>query len=126
MSENLKIFVYIVDDNKSVRRALELLLLSADINVSTYETAEEFLLDNPRQNNSCIITDIMMREIDGFKLKEKLDEIGCKIPVIFLTGVDTPESRSKAKQIGVASYLKKPVDDQALLDSIHWVLSGST
>jgi len=67
-----------------------------------------------------------MREIDGFKLKEKLDEIGCKIPVIFLTGVDTPESRSKAKQIGVASYLKKPVDDQALLDSIHWVLSGST
>ncbi len=56
MSENLKIFVYIVDDNKSVRRALELLLLSADINVSTYETGRITNKDNKKFSNEEILS----------------------------------------------------------------------
>jgi DNA-binding response OmpR family regulator len=46
-----------------------------------------------------------------------------KMPVIFLTAFDSNESRQRAKQAGAVGYFCKPVDDQALLDTIQWVLS---
>lgn len=45
------------------------------------------------------------------------------MPVIFITAFDSKEIRQQAKEAGAAGYLRKPVDDQALLDTIHWALS---
>ena len=50
-------------------------------------------------------------------------EQGHNIPVIFITGYDTPESREQANQVGAVGYFSKPIDDQALLDTINWALS---
>ena len=123
MSDNSKIMVYLIDDDDSIRQAIDMLLQSANMNVQTFSKGEQFLHINPQHNGSCIITDLKMKDLDGFSLCEKLHEKGINIPVIFLTAFDSQEYRQHAKEIGAAGYLSKPVDDQALIDTIHWAMS---
>jgi len=121
-----KILVYLVEDDLSVRQALEMLLLSAGMKVKAFESAEDLLRCKIREEGSCLVADTTMKGIGGLGLQRQLAERGVKIPVIFLTGLDTNETRKKAKQAGGAGYLRKPVDDQALLDTIRWALSGDS
>ena len=124
MSDEAKILIYVVDDDASVRMALKMLFLSADMDVQAFELAEDFLKHKLREENACLITDIKMKGLSGLELHQQLSERGIKIPVIFLTAFDTNESRQRAKQAGAVGYLRKPVDDQALLDTIKWALSS--
>lgn len=123
MSDNSKITVYLIDDDVSIRNAIGMLLHSANMNVQAFDTGEKFLSSNPQIERSCIISDLKMKALDGFSLCEKLHEKGVNIPIIFLTALDSQEYRKHAQDIGAAGYLSKPVDDQALIDNIHWVMS---
>jgi FixJ family two-component response regulator len=123
MQNETKILIYVVDDDASVRHALEMLFISADMEVQTFEWAEDFLKCKHREGNTCLITDIKMKGLGGFELQQQLNERGIKLPVIFLTAFDSAESRQQAKQAGAIGYFQKPVDDQALLDVIQWALS---
>jgi two-component system response regulator TtrR len=122
--DETKILIYVVDDDASVRKALTMLFMSADMAVKTFEAAEDLLKCQLREENACLITDIKMKGLSGLELHQQLSERGIKIPVIFLTAFDTNESRQRAKQAGAVGYLRKPVDDQALLDTIKWALSS--
>ena len=115
--------VYLIDDDDSIRDAIEMLLQSANMNVQTFKTGDKFLQCNHQIERSCIISDLKMKGLDGFDLCKKLHGKGINIPVIFLTAFDSQEYRKHAREIGAAGYLSKPVDDQALIDSIHWALS---
>jgi FixJ family two-component response regulator len=66
-----------------------------------------------------------LKGLSGLELQQQLAERGTKMPVIFLTAFDSNEIRQQAKQAGAAGYFRKPVDDQALLDTIHWAMSSS-
>jgi two-component system response regulator FixJ len=123
MYDNSKITVYLIDDDDSIRNAIEMLLQSANMNVETFISGEKFLQFNPQNNRSCIISDLKMKGLDGFSLCEKLHEKGVNIPVIFLTAFDSQEYRKRAREIGASGYMSKPVDDQALIDSINWAMS---
>ena len=116
------ILIYVVDDDASVRQALEMLFFSAGMDVLTFESAEDFLAYEPRDYNACLIADVKMSGLCGLELKQKLTNRGSKLPVIYLTAVDTEETRGQAKNKGAAGYFRKPVDDQALLDAIKWAL----
>ena len=118
------IIIYVVDDDASVRQALKLLFLSAGMKVKTFERAEDFLKCKLKEEKACLITDIKMKGQSGFELQQQLSEKRSKIPIIFLTAFDSRRSRLKAKQAGAVGYFRKPVDDQALLDVIHWALSN--
>ena len=118
--------VYIIDDDRSVGESLGMLLHSADLDVEVFDLAEEFLQCKPRKENSCLISDIKMKGIGGFDLQKELVLKGIKIPMIFLTASDSEESRKRAKKSGAVGFLSKPVDDRALLDTIHWALSEDT
>ncbi len=118
-----KILIYVVDDDASVRQALEMLLISASMEVLAFKSAEDFLEYEFREEKACLITDIKMKGLSGLELQQQLNERGIKLPVIFLTAFDSNESRQRAKQAGAVGYLRKPVDDQALLDTIQWALS---
>jgi FixJ family two-component response regulator len=120
-----KILIYVVDDDTSVCKSLEMLFLSADMNVKTFNRVEDFLEYKFREENTCLIVDVMLNEQSGFELQTHLVEKGIKIPVIFHTAFDTKESRQQAKQAGAVAYLRKPVDDQALIDTIQWALSSN-
>jgi two-component system response regulator TtrR len=92
--------------------------------VKTFEAAEDFLKGQLREENTCLISDMKLKGLSGIELQQQLAERGIKIPVIFLTAFDTNEIRQQAKQAGAAAYFRKPVDDQALLDTIHWAISS--
>lgn len=124
MPEDNKILIYVVDDDASVRAALEMLFLSAEMDVQTFERAEDLLECRLREENACLIIDIMMKELNGIELQKQLAQRGIKIPVIFLTAIESKDGRQQAKKAGAAGYLQKPVDDQALLDTIKWALSN--
>ena len=119
-----KILIYVVDDDSSVRQALEMLLISADMEVKIFERGEDFLKCKRREEKACLIADITMKGLGGLELQQQLTARGIKIPVIFLTAFDSNEIRQQSKQAGAAGYFRKPVDDQALLDTIKWALSN--
>ena len=124
MPDETKILIYVVDDDESVRKALTMLFISADMEVKTFEAAEDLLKCQLREQKTCLISDIKLKGLSGLELHQQLSVRGTKIPVIFLTAFDTNESRQRAKQAGAVGYLRKPVDDQALLDTIKWALSS--
>ena len=124
MGEETKPIIYIVDDDESVLRAMKRLISSMDMDVQTFASGREFLDSNYRNQNACLIVDIKMPIMSGIELQQKLVAKGSKLPVIFITAFDTDKIRAKAKEAGAAGYFRKPVDDQALLDSIQWALSN--
>jgi two-component system response regulator TtrR len=124
LPDETAILIYVVDDDASVRKALTMLFMSADMEVKTFEAAEDFLKGQLREENTCLISDMKLKGLSGIELQQQLAERGIKIPVIFLTAFDTNEIRQQAKQAGAAAYFRKPVDDQALLDTIHWAISS--
>ena len=119
-----KILIYVVDDDASARQALEMLLISANMEVQAFERAKDLLKCMRREDRACLIADIKMKGLDGLELQQKLAESAIKIPVIFLTALDSNETRQQAKQAGAVGYFRKPVDDQALLDTIQWALTS--
>jgi FixJ family two-component response regulator len=126
LPDETKILIYVVDDDISVRQALEMLFISADMKVLTFKSAEDLLKCKLRVEKTCLITDIKMKGLSGLELQQQLTQRGIKIPAIFLTAFDSNESRQRAKKVGAAGYLQKPVDDQALLDTIKWALSNDS
>ena len=115
--------VYVIDDDPSVRNSLKRLMRSADLEVAVFDSVQTFLEQADRERRACIIADIRMPGTTGLDLPGLLDRRGYRDPVIFVTAHDTEETRRLARDAGAAGYFRKPVDDQALLDAIHWALS---
>ncbi len=116
--------IYLVEDDESVRRAMKRLILSMGMEIQTFSSGQKFFESRYKDHNACLICDIKMPGMGGMEIQKKLNFLGSKLPVIFITGFDTEKTRDEAKKVGAVGYFRKPVDDQALLDSIHWALSG--
>lgn len=112
--------VYLVDDDESVRRALQRLLRSAGFEVKAFSSAEEFLQSENLDVRACIVLDIRMPGLTGFDLQEKLASKGIRMPVINVSAFDDAETRERARKLGAVAFFRKPVDGQALIDAIHW------
>jgi len=91
--------------------------------VKTFSSAEQFINADVDDRRACVIADVLMTGGSGFELPELLSSRGRNIPVILMTAHDSDVARDKATQVGAAGYFRKPLDDQALIDSIRWVLS---
>ena len=112
--------VYVIDDDESVRKALKRLLRSADLDVETFSSAEEFLSSSRQDQNACILIDIQMPGLAGFDLQKRLASQGVSIPVLVISASDDWQTREHARDLGAVGFFRKPVDDQALLDAIWW------
>ncbi|MEQ8232303.1 MAG: response regulator [Gammaproteobacteria bacterium] len=108
----------VVDDEASVRKAMSRLIRSAGMAVETYASGTEFLASLGDHQPGCVVLDLHMPRLDGFDVYEQLAGSGLGIPVILITGHDTPETRARSTAVGMTAYFRKPVDDQALLDAI--------
>jgi FixJ family two-component response regulator len=111
--------VYVVDDDESVRRALQRLLRSAGYHAVTFESAEDFIDSAPGGGEGCLVLDIRLPGMTGLDLQEKLSSSGAKYAVIIMTAHDNPQWRQRAKKAGAVAYLRKPFDEQSLLDAIQ-------
>lgn len=116
------VHVNIVDDDDSVRQGLSRLLRSAGIDSHAYGTPESFLADAHNEDHACILMDITMPRMNGLELSARLREKGITLPVIAISARDDDDTRKMARDLGVRFFLRKPVDDQALLDAITWVV----
>lgn len=113
--------VYIVDDDPGVRGGLARLLRSAGLEGRCFESPEAFLAEVANRVDACVLLDITMPGMSGPKVQAELNRRVITLPVIAVSAHDDPESRSRAHAAGAKLFLRKPVDDQALLDAIHWV-----
>jgi FixJ family two-component response regulator len=111
--------VFVVDDEKAVRKSLARLIKSVGLNVQTFSSAREFLESDPSDSPSCLVLDVRMPGLSGLDLQNELDNVGYNIPIIFITGYgDIPMSVRTMKR-GATDFLIKPVNEQDLLDAIH-------
>jgi len=116
--------IYIIDDDQSVLKALKLLLNAAGFNATAFFSAREFLEQSNISNNDCIILDLSMPDISGFDLIERLSVKGIDPKIIVITAYDDVEKREQAWRMKASAFLTKPVDDQALIDTIKWILQS--
>ncbi len=118
--------IAVVDDEGSVRRALGRLLRSAGLDAETFPSGDEFLETLPDHRPDCIVLDLHMPKVDGFQVQARLARADFRIPVIAITGHDTPESEARALKGGAVAYLRKPVDAETLLGTIAEAIARKT
>jgi FixJ family two-component response regulator len=118
--------VYIVDDDDAVRDGLSRLIRSAGLCPRAYGSADLFLAEVVDDDHACLLLDITMPGITGPEVQSRLHERGLKLPVIMVSARDDPDTRARARGLGALMFLRKPVDDQALLDAIDWVTHPHT
>ncbi len=111
--------VYIVDDDETVRAALQRLLRSVGLETAVFPSAREFLFHARPERPGCLVLDVRMPEMSGLDLQQVMREAGIELPVIFLTGHGDVPMSVRAMKAGAADFLQKPVLEQDLLDAVH-------
>jgi FixJ family two-component response regulator len=111
--------IAIVDDDASVRRALQRLIESAGYTVQAFASAREYLDWMPQQQAACLVLDIHMDGMTGFDLQQRL-----AVPVIFITAHDDALTVARIKKSKAAGHLHKPIDGRAVLSAIQKAVDG--
>jgi len=116
--------VVIVDDDRSVQRALKDLMESAGLSARCFGSAEEFLESKHRKQTAVLITDIRMPGMSGLDLQAKLKAEGTRVPIIFITAHSDAKMKIQAMNAGAVEFLSKPFDDEVLLEKARSALKG--
>jgi FixJ family two-component response regulator len=122
--EEKSTLVAIVDDDDSLRVALQGLLKATGFPAEAYASAEEFLSSGQQQQTACLITDIRMPGMSGLELQAKLNADRYRIPIIFLTAHGDEKMRMQALRAGAVEFLAKPFDAEALLENVRAALEA--
>jgi FixJ family two-component response regulator len=111
--------IAVVDDDHSVRKALCRLLRSFGIEAEAYESGKEFLDALRSTLPDCLILDLRMPDMSGLELQRRLADAGVRLPTVVITGHDEPGMQAKCLAAGAGTYLRKPLDEKALLRAIE-------
>jgi FixJ family two-component response regulator len=114
--------IAVVDDEEPIRKALTRLLQSAGLAVETFACGADFLQSLATRRPDCVVLDLHMPRTNGFEVQAALAQRGSSLPVVVITGHDTEETRERALAGPHVAYLRKPMNDQALLDAIDLAL----
>ena len=91
--------IHVIDDDNSVRRSFGRLFRSADFDVETFSSPEEFLSGPRQKENACILIDIRMSGSTGFDLQRNLASHGTQTPVIVVSASDDAQTRERAREL---------------------------
>ena len=111
--------VFVIDDDPSMRAALEDLVSSVGLQVRLFASPQEFLQSNPSDTLGCLVLDVRLPGMSGLAFQNELARAGIALPVIFITGHGDVPMTVRAMKAGAVEFLTKPFDDQMLLDAIH-------
>ena len=114
--------ISIVDDDESMREAIQSLLRSVGFRAKTFASGEQFLQSDQIENTACLILDVRMPGMSGLDLQRRLMATQCRIPIVFVTAHGEEEARSRALQEGAVDFLLKPFSEEALLNAIQAAL----
>ena len=109
---------HLIDDDEAIRDALSWLLRSRGIETRSWGSAEGFLADYGSAMRGCLVLDIRMQAMSGLELFDRLTQLGCTMPVIFLTGHGDVPVAVQAIKKGAFDFVEKPFNDNELADRV--------
>lgn len=116
-------FVFVVDDDPSMRAAVDSLLRSRGRRVETFASVAEFLSSGRAGAQGCLVLDVRMPGTDGFELYDTMQAEGRELPVVFITGFGDVETGVRAMKSGAVDFLAKPFDEAALLQAVDTAMA---
>ncbi len=114
--------VFVVDDDREVREAIELLMDSIGLAAASFGSAQEYLDQFDPARPGCLVLDVRMKGMSGLDLQQRLAQEPIHPPVIVITGHGDVPMAVRAVKAGAVDFIEKPFNDQTLLDAVHRAL----
>ena len=114
--------VFIIDDDRGVRQAIQDLVESVGLRAESFATGQEFLNKRRSSDPSCLVLDVRLPQMSGLDFQRKLADFGIQIPIVFITAHGDIPMSVRALKMGAVEFLTKPFRDQDLLDAIQQAL----
>jgi len=114
--------VFIIDDDRGLRQAIQDLVESVGLRAESFASGEDFLRAKRMNRPSCLVLDVRLPQMSGLDFQQRLTETGIHIPIIFITAHGDIPMSVRALKSGALEFLTKPFRDQDLLDAIHQAL----
>jgi FixJ family two-component response regulator len=115
--------VFVIDDDASMRRALDNLLGSVGLDVRVFASPEEFLEADRPDAPGCVVLDLRLPGKSGLAVQQELAQAGIGLPVIFISGHADVPITVRAMKAGAVEFLTKPFHEQELLDAVHTAIA---
>jgi FixJ family two-component response regulator len=116
--------VFVVDDDKSMREALEGLFRSVGLRVKVFGSTAEFMLSALPNVASCLVLDVRLPEVSGLDFQVELAAAGIRIPIIFMTGHGDIPMTVQAMKAGAVDFLTKPFRHQEMIHAVNRALAA--
>ena len=120
-----QMYITVVDDEESIRKALTRLLQAVGGVVQVFATGREFLASLDLRHPACLILDLQLPDLPGLEIQACLVREKLAFPTIIITGQSDPGLDERVRAAGAAAFLRKPLNDQTLLDTIRSVTNGN-
>ncbi|MFO1313192.1 MAG: response regulator [Burkholderiales bacterium] len=117
--------VLLVEDDDSMRAAIERLLQAADFDCMAYASADALLAHGFGEASACLVSDLKLPGMSGLELLSALREREIALPFILITAHDSPGMREQAMSAGAAGYLPKPFRGTALLEVVRQAIKAA-
>src|SRR5260221_11267973 len=118
--------VFIIDDDRGMRQAIQDLAESVGLRAEAFATGQEFLSRQRTGEPSCLVLDVRLPQLSGLDFQRQLAETGVQIPIIFITAHGDIPMSVRALKSGAVEFLTKPFRDQDRLDAIQQALQRET
>ena len=123
---SLEPFVFVIDDDASVRESLKNLLESVGLRAEVFPSAQAFLDFQRPDVASCLLLDVRLPGLTGLEFQNELLKMGISLPIIFVTGHGDIPMSVRAMKLGAVEFLIKPFRDQDLLEAVRVALDRDT
>jgi FixJ family two-component response regulator len=117
-TSNDKAIVHVIDDDESLRHALDLMPATVDLQVRTYESASRFLDSHAWDSFGCIVLDVRLPGVSGLDFQSQLADLGIPLPVIMMTAHGDVPMSVRAMKAGAVDFLAKPFRAQDMIDAV--------
>jgi FixJ family two-component response regulator len=115
--------VFVVDDDASVREALQRLVRSAGLNVEAFASAEAFLRRPRADGPSCLVLDVQLPDLSGLDLQRRMLDANNEMPIVFISGHGDIPTTVRAMKAGAIEFLTKPLVEGDVLESIQQAIA---
>jgi FixJ family two-component response regulator len=121
---SIPLIISIVDDDESVRIAIDSLVRSVGYSSALFSSPLDFLGSAAQASSACLITDVQMPGMSGLELQARLNEQGSQIPIIFITAFPEKPIEKRALDAGAKAFLTKPFSGKSMLEQIEGALGS--
>ena len=111
--------VFVIDDDPSMRNAMQLLFRSVGLRAEVYASVAEFLQRKPADIPCCLVLDVRLPGLSGLDFQTELTKANNQIPIVFVTGYGDIAMTVKAMKAGAIEFLSKPFRNQDMLDAVR-------